>query len=81
MLGGTSSVMEDESIAKDCLLAGQEQAYTRITLLVGWLFPCHDAENGQMGVDCLIVITSKVKPFCRSDQDRGIIGQASILHS
>ena len=33
MLGGTSSVMEDESIAKDCLLTGQEQACTRITRL------------------------------------------------
>ena len=72
MLGGTSSVMEDESIAKDCLLTGQEQACTRITLLVGLLFRCHDVENGQMGVDCFLVITY---------QERGIIGQARILHS
>merc|ERR1711963_433073 len=32
-----------------------------------------------MGVDCSLVITSKVKPFCRPDQERGIIGQARIL--
>ena len=50
-------------IAKDCLLTGQEQACTRITLLVGLLFRCHDVENGQMGVDCSLVITYKVKPF------------------
>ena len=72
MLGGTKSVMEDDSIAKDCLLTGQEQACTRITLLVGLLFRCHDVENGQMGVDCFLVITY---------QERGIIGQARILHS
>ena len=35
MLGGTNSVMEDNSIAKDCLLTGQEQACTRITRLFG----------------------------------------------
>ena len=81
MLGGTSSVMEDDSIAKDCLLTDQEQACTRITLLVGWLFRGHDAENGQTGVDCSLVITYKVKLFCRPDQERGIIGLARILHS
>ena len=48
--------------AKDGLLTGQEQASSRITLLVGCSFVCHHAENRQthrkMLVQCPIVITS-----------------------
>ena len=32
-----------KDFAKDCLLTGQEQAYTRITWLFGRLFGCHHA--------------------------------------
>ena len=32
-----------KNFAKDCLLTGQEQAYTRITWLFGRLFGCHHA--------------------------------------
>ena len=60
---------------------GQERACTRITRLVG----CHYAENGlihrKMVVDCPIVITSIYTFQARPDQEWGIIGQVSILHS
>ena len=62
------------TIAKDCLLTGQEQACTRITWLFVCLFVCHPAENGtiyrKMVVDSPLVITSKVKPFSRPDKTR-----------
>ena len=79
-------------VAKECLLSGQEQACTRITRLFGCLFvirlfSCHHAENGpthrKMAVDCPLVITSIVETHfqTRQDHERGIIGQASLLHS
>ena len=49
---------------KDCLLTGQEQAWTRITRLFGCSFGCHHAENGpihkKMVVECPLAIISKV---------------------
>ena len=73
--------------AKDCLLTCQEQACTRITRLFGCSFGCHLAKNGhihrKMAVDCPLVITSIVETLfkTRPDQERGIIGQASLLQS
>ena len=71
------------SIAKDCLFTVQEQACCRIT----WLFGCQHAENGpilrKMAIDCPLVITSIVETLfqTRQDHERGIICQASLLHS
>ena len=66
---------------------GQKQACARITWLVVRSFFCHHAENGpihmKMVVDCPIVITSidDTLLLTRSDQEWGVIGQASLLHS
>ena len=58
--------------AIDCLL--KSMACTRITWLFVRSLVRHHAENGQihskMVVDCPLVITSKVKPFSRTDKTR-----------
>ena len=64
--------------AKDCILTGQEQAYSRVTRLfdrLAFTMP-------KMVVDCPIVITSLGDTLfqTRIDQEWGIIGQASLLH-
>ena len=73
-------------IAKDCLLT---LVKGRLALgspgcSVIRLFVRHHAENGpihrKMVVDYPIVITSKVKPK-QQDQERGMNGPASLLHS
>ena len=61
------------NFAKDGLLTGQQQACTRITRLVGWLFvtvPKKAPIHRKMVVDCPLVITSKVKLFLRPDKTR-----------
>ena len=74
--------------AKHCLLT---QVRRRLALgspgLVVRSFGCHHAENGRIHrknvVDCPLVINSLGdNPFqTRPDQEWGIIGQASLLHS
>ena len=67
---------------------GQEQACTRITRLFVRLFvcssPCQKWPNTQEnGCYCPLVVTSKVKLFFQTTQDeeRGMNGPASLLHS
>ena len=63
-------------IAKDCLLTGQEQ-----TCRINWLSsPCRKLPNTQEN-GCWLprVITSKVKPFSRQDQERGMKGLVLII--
>ena len=67
--------------------SSQEQAYSMITRLVVCFFvtmqKMAQSTHRKMVVDCPLVITSKVKLFfqSRQDQERGMNGQASLLHS
>ena len=72
-------------IAKDCLLAGQEQACTRITKLVGCsMSPWRKWPNTQENI-CWLPSRDHIKTenLFRAihDQERGMIGPVSLLHS
>ena len=77
-----------EQIAKHCLLTQNKRRLAPGSPgLVVRSFGCHHAENGRIHrknvVDCPLVINSLGdNPFqTRPDQEWGIIGQASLLHS
>ena len=71
-------------VIADCLLTGQEQACTRITWLVVCLSPCRKWPNTQENGCCLPPsdhIQSKILFQTKQDQERGMNGPASLLHS
>ena len=68
--------------AKEYLLTCQEQACTRFTCFFGWLVVTKPKMAKNTG-KCPLVITSLGETLLQKgpDQERGIIGQVSLLHN